>query len=73
MGVKLPELMETNRYSSATEVREAIKNGDKKKFNELMPKGTEKMFDEYKEQLDKILKENKYISLVDFIQESLEY
>ena len=38
-----------------------------------MPKGTEKMFDEYKEQLDKVLKENKYISLVDFIQESLEY
>lgn len=65
MGVKLPELMETNRYSSATEVHEAIKNGDKNKFKELIPKGTEKMFDEYKE--------NKYISLVDFIQESLEY
>lgn len=30
-----------------------------------MPKGTEKMFDEYKK--------NKYISLVDFIQESLKY
>lgn len=38
LGVKLPELMETNRYSSATEVREAIKNGDKNKFKELMPK-----------------------------------
>ena len=25
LGVKLPELMETNRYLSATEVREAIK------------------------------------------------
>ena len=59
LGVKLPELMETNRYSSATEVREAIKNGDKNKFKELIPKGTEKMFDEYKEQLDKVLKENK--------------
>lgn len=65
--------METNRYSSATEVRETIKNGDKNKFKELMPKGTEKMFDEYKEQSDKVLEENKYISLVDFIQESLEY
>lgn len=86
LGVKLPELMETNRYSSATEVREAIKNGDENKFKELMPKGTDKMFDEYKEQLDKVIKENKYlslssfiehekdkyISLVDYIKESLE-
>lgn len=35
------------------------KNGDKNKFKELIPKGTEKLFDEYKEQLDKVLKENK--------------
>ena len=51
--------METNRYSSATEVREAIKNGDKNKFKELMPKGTEKMFDEYK-------KINTYLLLILF-------
>ena len=51
----------------------AIKNGDEKKFKELMPNGTDKMFDEYKEQLDKVIKENnKYMSLVDYIKESLE-
>ena len=68
MGVKPPELMETNRYSSATEVREAIKNGDKNKFKELMPKGTEKkMFAEYKEQLYKVLKKiNTYLLLILF-------
>lgn len=71
LGVKLPTLMETNRYTSATEVREAIKHNDKDKFAELMPKGTENMFSEYKQQLAKILKEHKLISLVDFIQEQL--
>lgn len=73
LGVKVPELIQSNRYSSATEVREAIKNGDEEKFKELMPEGTDIMFDEYKKQLDKIIKEqNNIMSLLNYINESLE-
>lgn len=70
LGVRLPELMETNRYCSATEVREIIKTCNKKKFEELMPKGTGKLFDKYKQQIDSI-KEG-LISLKDYILEHLE-
>lgn len=55
--------METNRYSSATEVREAIKTVIRISLKNSCQNEQKKMFDEYQE--------NKYISLVDFIQESL--
>lgn len=67
LGVKVPELIQSNRYSSATEVREVIRNNDKGKFKELMPDGTDKMFDEYKEQLDKVYESQ--MTLLDYINE----
>lgn len=73
LGVKLPELMETQRYCSATEVREAILRGDKKTFEKLMPKGTDKLWEKYKKEIDKVYNTNEsYIGLVDFIKESLK-
>lgn len=54
--------METNRYSSATEVREAIKTVIRISLKNSCQKEQKKCSMNIK---------NKYISLVDFIQESL--
>ena len=68
-----PELVKTERYCSATEVREAILRGDMKTFEKLMPKGADKLWDKYKKEIDKVYSQNEgLISLVDFIKESLE-
>ncbi|MCH5167439.1 MAG: adenylyltransferase/cytidyltransferase family protein [Erysipelotrichales bacterium] len=67
-----PELIETNRYCSATEVRDAILKGDKKTFEKLMPKGTVKLWEKYKKQIDKVYNTNEtYIGLADYIAEQL--
>lgn len=54
LEVNAPELYITTRYGSATEVRQAIKDHDEKKFNELMPEGTHHLFNEFKSQIDNI-------------------
>lgn len=56
---------------SATKVREAIKNDDKKEFERMMPKGAGKLFDEFKEQLSKV-NESSSCNLCDYI-ENLNY
>lgn len=63
---------------SGTAVRKAILNKDKAAFEKIMPKGTGSMFndfikafDDFKEQLQSIIKEHKKISLKEFIIESL--
>lgn len=55
---------------SATKVREAIKNDDKKEYERMMPKGAIKLFDEFKEQLSKVNESS--CSLCDYI-ENLNY
>lgn len=62
------EVPRTNEDISATKVREAIMNDDLDTYKKMMPEGTEKLFDDFKEALSQI-KECK-VSLVDYIQES---
>lgn len=62
------EVPRTDEDISATKVREAIMNDDLDTFKKMMPEGTEKLFDDFKEALSQI-KECK-VSLVDYIQES---
>ena len=62
------EVPRTDEDISATKVREAIMNDDLDTYKKMMPKGTEKLFDEFKEALSRV-KECK-ISLVDYIKES---
>ena len=62
------EVPRTDEDISATKVREAIMNDDLDTFKKMMPEGTEKLFDDFKEALSQI-KECK-MSLVDYIQES---
>ena len=47
-----PQFYLTNRYCSATEVRESIKNEDLNTYIEKMPANTELLFNEFKEQLN---------------------
>ena len=63
---------------SGTAVRECIRKGDKNGFASIMPQGTSSMFDAFvnafatfKALLEKQVKENKYISLKNFICEWL--
>lgn len=65
LQVNVPEIFITNRYGSATEVREAIKNDNKKRYIELMPKCTEDLYNEFKEQIDNINESSK--KLINFI------
>ena len=65
LQVNVPEIFITNRYESATEVREAIKNDNKKRYIELMPNGTENLYNEFKEQIDNINESSK--KLINFI------
>lgn len=62
------EVPRTDEDISATKVREAIMNDDLDTFKKMMPEGTEKFFDEFKEALSEI-KECK-VSLTDYIQEN---
>lgn len=62
---------------SGTAVRKAILNKDKEAFEKIMPKGVgslfndfTKAFDEFKAQLQNIIKEHKMISLKEYILES---
>lgn len=62
---------------SGTEVRKSILNKDKSAFERIMPKGTGvmfndfiKAFDDFKQQLQNIIKEHKMISLKEYIYES---
>lgn len=65
------EVPRTDEDISATKVREAIMNNDLDAFKKMMPEGTEKLFDDFKEALSHI-KECK-ISLVDYIEENKFY
>lgn len=62
------EVPRTDEDISATKVREAIMNDDLDTFKKMMPEGTEKLFDDFKEALSQV-KECK-VSLLDYIQES---
>lgn len=62
------EVQRTDEDISATKVREAIINDDLDTFKKMMPEGTEKLFDDFKEALSQV-KECK-ISLEDYIKES---
>jgi cytidyltransferase-like protein len=53
---------------SGTAVRKSIQNDDRKAFDNLMPKGTGKLFDEFKEEISKVSESNSQ-SLVDFLEE----
>ena len=70
LNVHVPEIYLTNRYSSATAVREAIKNNDKKRYIELMPNGTQNLYNEFREQIKKLNESKQYKSLIQFIKES---
>ena len=63
------EVPRTDEDISATKVREAIMNDDLDTFKKMMPNGTEKLFDEFKEALSQV--KESYTSLLDFIQERL--
>ena len=62
------EVPRTDEDISATKVRESIMNDDLNTFKKMMPEGTEKLFDDFKEALSQV-KECK-ISLEDYIKES---
>lgn len=66
LGIDEPEFMETNRYYSGTEVRNAIKQDDEEKFKEFMPQEAHNLYKEFKSQLDKINENN----LTSFIKKS---
>ena len=52
LKINPPQFYLTNRYCSATEVRESIKNEDLNTYIEKMPVNTELLFNEFKEQLN---------------------
>jgi len=65
---------------SGTDVRKAILNKDKDAFEKIMPKGVgslfndfTKAFDDFKVQLQNIIKEHKTMTLKEYIYESLGY
>ena len=55
---------------SGTAVREAVKNGDKNEFKKLMPKGTERLFNEFQDEISKV-QESSFVSLADYLEETL--
>ena len=63
------EVPRTDEDISATKVGEAIMNDDLATFKKMMPNGTEKLFNEFKEALSQV--KESHISLLDFIQERL--
>lgn len=54
LKIEPPTFYLANRYGSATDVREAIKNDDLITYLNLMPETTGDLFDEFREQLLKI-------------------
>lgn len=64
------EVPRSDEDISATKVREAIKNNDIDTFKKMMPKGSEKLFEEFKEQLSNIKEGMK--SLKKYILESIQ-
>ncbi len=77
LNMQVPELYQTNRYSSATAVRQALKDDNKDEYIKLMPKGTDILYDEFKEQIN-MVKENKHIikhsmkNLTDYLSENIK-
>ena len=76
-GFDAPEFMITNRYCSATEVRQSIANDDYDTYKDLMPEGVNtnrSFFDKLKKQLDKVLSktESRFTSLKSYIIERLK-
>lgn len=69
LEVTVPELYQTERYGSATAVRNAIAEDDFAEFKKLMPNGTDVLYDKFKEQYAQI--KESYLSLENFIKESL--
>ena len=63
------EVPRTDEDISATKVREAIMNDDLATFKKMMPNGTEKLFNEFKEALSQV--KESHTSLIDFIRERL--
>lgn len=56
LKIEPPSFYLTNRYSSATDVREAILNNDFETYKRLMPVQAECLFNDFREQLLKINK-----------------
>ncbi len=56
---------------SGTAAREALKAGDKKAFKAIMPKGTDKLFDKFVEEISKINEEDEIQGLSDFVIEAI--
>ena len=56
LKIEPPKFYLTSRYESATSIREAIRNDDIVTFLNKMPENTGLLFDEFKEQLNKINK-----------------
>jgi cytidyltransferase-like protein len=61
------EIKRTDDDVSATKVREALRNEDKTTFEKMMPKGSEKLFNEFRDALTQI-NENSHISLNEFVK-----
>lgn len=51
LNINPPEFYLTNRYGSATKVRESLMNNDLISYLNMMPENTEHLFDEFREQL----------------------
>jgi len=56
LNINPPDFYVTNRYCSATDVREAILNNDFETYKILMPKQVECLFNDFREQLLEIIK-----------------
>ena len=60
------EVPRTDEDISATKVRNAIANDDIEEFKKMMPAGSEKLFDEFKEALSQV--NESLISLASFVE-----
>jgi hypothetical protein len=59
---------------SGTAAREALKDGDEKRFKDVMPKGTEKLFNEFRNEISKVQESNTKThtqTLIDYLEEVL--
>ena len=56
---------------SGTAAREALKNDDLQAFKRIMPEGTDRLFNDMRDELLKVVKEG-YTSLSDFLKENLD-
>lgn len=54
LNIEPPQFYLTNRYESATSVRESILNNDLDTFISKMPDNTDILYNEFKEQLNKV-------------------